>query len=90
MQCEVEFDSSQQSSFEELREAMGTQKYWLRFFVRPCCPAPGMTEARARIEHLKSDIDAREDMTPEQRDELKALADERLEWYGTLNVRHGK
>ena len=82
MQCEVEFDTKQQSSFEELKEAMGTQKYWLRFFVRPCCPAPGMKEAATRIEHLKRDI--------EQRAELKALADERLEWYGTLNVRHGK
>ena len=90
MECEVEFDTKQQSSFEELKEAMGTQKYWLRFFVRPCCPAPGMKEAATRIEHLKRDIDARDDMTPEKRAELKALADERLEWYGTLNVRHGK
>ncbi|MGN0073384.1 MAG: hypothetical protein ACI36W_06305 [Coriobacteriales bacterium] len=90
MQCEVEFDNGQQSSFEELKAAMLTQQYWLRFFVRPCCPAPGMSEARKRIEHLKSDIDARGDMTPQQRAELKGLADEHLEWYSTLNVRHGK
>ncbi|MGN0073266.1 MAG: hypothetical protein ACI36W_05665 [Coriobacteriales bacterium] len=74
----------------ELKEAFGTQQYWLRFFVRPCCPAPGMDAARERIDHLKLDIDAREDMTSEQREELKATADEWLEWYSTLGVRKGK
>ena len=49
-----------------------------------------MHAAAERIEHLKSDIDAREDMTPQQRDELKAICDERLQWYGTLAVRKGK
>ena len=88
-QCEIETSHSE-GSFEELKEAMAAQKYWLRFFIRPCCPAPGMHAAAERIEHLKSDIDAREDMTPQQRDELKAICDERLQWYGTLAVRKGK
>ena len=88
-QCQIETGHSE-GSFEELKEAMAAQKYWLRFFIRPCCPAPGMHAAAQRIEHLKSDIDAREDMTPQQRDELKAICDERLQWYGTLAVRKGK
>lgn len=89
MQCEIDTNQTE-GTFEELKEAMSTQQYWLRFFIRPCCPAPGMNAARERVEHLKNDIDAHEGMTPAQREELKAIADERLVWYGGLSVRKGK
>ena len=41
------------------------------------------------IQKLKVDVDAA-DFTPEQKAELKQLADQRLEWYKRLSVRKGK
>lgn len=75
-------------SYEAVKAGMQTQNYWVRFFMRPCCPAPDEQTARHQIGHLKEDLDSRTDMTEEQREELKSIADERLEWYLTLPVRH--
>lgn len=75
-------------SFESLMEAFGSQNYWVRFFMRPCCPPPGESTAREQIEHLKSDISLRSDFSTDQKKSLMAVADERLTWYLTLPVRH--
>lgn len=75
--------------FEELREAWGKDKHWVHFFIRPCCPAPLNDVAENMIQKLKADVDAA-DFTPEQKAELKQLADQRLEWYKRLSVRKGK
>lgn len=56
--------------------------------MRPCCPPPGESTARNLIGRLKGDLDARADFTDEQRAELKAIVDERLEWYLKLPVKH--
>lgn len=87
MECEIP-SIQEEESYEELKASFGTQKYWVRFFMRPCCPPPGESTARSLIDHLKDDLDRREDMTVEQRDELKGMADERLDWYLKLPVRH--
>ena len=87
MKCEI-VGIGKNESFEELMEAMAEQSYWVRFFMRPCCPPPGAESARNLIERLKLDIDARADLSDAQRDELKAVADQRLEWYLALPVRH--
>ena len=87
MQCDIpELDSS--SSYEDLHAAMSTQQYWVRFFMRPCCPPPGEDTARSQIEHLKSDVQARTDFSEDQRASLEQLIDSRLDWYLKLPVRH--
>ena len=87
MRCDIpKLDGS--SSYEDLREAMSTQQYWVRFFMRPCCPPPGEDTARNLIDHLKSDVRARTDFSEEQRTSLEQLIDSRLDWYLKLPVRH--
>lgn len=87
MKCDVPSNRIDES-YESIKEGMSTQNYWVRFFMRPCCPPPGPDAARFQIDHLKESLDAREDLTEEQREELKAIAEERLDWYLTLPVRH--
>lgn len=86
-ECEV-ITIGAEESYEDLKEAMKAQTYWVRFFMRPCCPPPGESTARSLVERLKLDIDARDDFTEEQRADLKGVIDGRLEWYLTLPVRH--
>ena len=46
-------------SYEDLRDAMQAQTYWVRFFIRPCCLRPSEDTARALVERLKGEIDDR-------------------------------
>lgn len=87
MDCEVP-TVGQDASFEELMDAFGTQSYWVRFFMRPCCPAPGESTARDQIAHLKADLEAHEGLTEEERATLSKKIDEGLAWYLKLPVRH--
>lgn len=87
MQCDVPSIDTQ-SSFEDLLAAMQTQQYWVRFFMRPCCPPSGESTARSLVEHLKSDIQARDDLSAEEQGVLKGIIDSRLDWYLGLPVRH--
>ncbi len=86
-ECEIPSPGDQES-YEDLRDAMQSQTYWIRFFMRPCCPPPGEDTARALVERLKGEIDERSDMSVEQRADLKSIIDGRLEWYLSLSVRH--
>ncbi|WP_172136160.1 hypothetical protein [Adlercreutzia sp. ZJ473] len=86
-ECEVITIGSEES-YEDLKEAMQAQTHWVRFFMRPCCPAPGEGTARSLAERLKSEIDARADFAEEQRADLKGIVDERLAWYLALPVSH--
>lgn len=87
MECEIP-SIGDRESYEDLRDAMQAQTYWVRFFMRPCCPPPSEDTARALVERLKGEIDDRADMTEGQRADLKSIIDGRLEWYLTLSVRH--
>lgn len=67
--------------FEELRDEMQTDLYWVRFFARPCCPAPDAEGATKMLERLKRDVYANEGFTEEQKAQLAGIIDERNEWY---------
>lgn len=75
--------------YDRLMEAWQADKHWIHFFIRPCCPAPVNEVAESMIAKLKADVDAA-GFTPEQTQDLKAVADQRLEWYRKLSVRKGK
>ena len=89
-QCDIDAGAEvRECTFEELFEAMQPDKYWYKFFVRPCCPAPGKSTATAHCERLKGDLEARKDFTDEQRAQIAAIIDQRLEWYTNLGICKG-
>ena len=69
------------SEFDELVGAMASDLYWVRFFARPCCPAPDLEGAISMLNRLAGEVDARTDFTPEQRQALHEIIEARKEWY---------
>lgn len=69
------------AGFDELVEAMEGDLYWVRFFARPCCPAPDLQGAIDMIDRLVGEVEARDDFTPEQKQQLCDLMEARKEWY---------
>ena len=60
---------------------MQTDLYWVRFFARPCCPAPDAEGATKMLERLKRDVYTNEGFTEGQKAQIAAIIDERNEWY---------
>lgn len=83
--CEIPSLEGTQA-FEDLRAEMQKDLYWVRFFARPCCPAPDVAGATVMLEHLKRDVEAREDFSAEQKRVLCDIIDERNEWYPTCGL----
>ena len=73
-------------SFNEIYDAMQEDRYWIRFFVRPCCPAPRLDVAIERLDKLMTEVDARTDFTDEQKDQIKEIIEARKEWYPTSGL----
>lgn len=69
------------SSFDEVYEGMRGDAYWIRFFVRPCCPAPSIESAMNMLDRLTGEVRERDDFSDEQKQQLCALVDERRSWY---------
>ena len=69
------------ASFDELIEAMGDDLYWVRFFARPCCPAPDVEGAVAMLDRLAGEVDANGAFTPDQKQKLREVIESRKEWY---------
>ena len=80
---------TQGSSFEELVEAMKDDLYWVRFFARPCCPAPDLEGAADMLDRLIGEVETRDDFTPEQKRELSNAIDSRKQWYATSGLCRG-
>ena len=75
-------DSQDQSvSFEDAMAAYADQKYWVSFFIRPCCPAPNGETAKKQLDKQRDMVRAREDFTEEQKTQLLACIDEGEAWY---------
>lgn len=79
--CAVPEDSAPQVSFEEAMAAYADQKYWVSFFIRPCCPAPNGETAKKQLDAQRDMIRAREDFTEDQKAQLLACVDEGEAWY---------
>ena len=87
-ECKIE-DRVSGSEFDELLQAMQGDMYWVRFFARPCCPAPDLEGAAEMLDHLIGDVEAREDFTPEQKAELSSVIESRKQWYATSGLCRG-
>ena len=78
-----------ESSFDELTSAMEDDLYWVRFFARPCCPAPDLEGAAEMLDRLIGEVEAREDFTREQKDALTSAIESRKQWYATSGLCRG-
>lgn len=74
------------SGFDELVAAMGDDLYWVRFFARPCCPAPDLEVAAGMLDRLIGEVEGREDFSPEQKAELASIIGSRKQWYATSGL----
>ena len=87
-ECKVE-NRSEGASFEELVEAMGDDLYWIRFFARPCCPAPDLEGAAGMLDRLAGEVQARADFSAEEKDALCAIVEARKDWYAESGLCRG-
>lgn len=71
----------QNEPFEDVLAAMQTDKYWINFFVRPCCPPPASDQAEKMLEKRREEIRQRADYTDDQKSELLTIVDAREKWY---------
>ena len=72
--------------FEALYAEMQKNAYWIRFFVRPCCPAPSLEGAHERLDKLKDEVHAHAGFSDEQKAQLAALIEARKDWYATSGL----
>lgn len=79
--CEIT-NHSINEEFETLRDEMQLDKYWIRFFVRPCCPAPSFEGACEMLDKLKGEVFAHEGFSDEQKETLGDIIEARKDWYG--------
>ena len=84
--CAIDAGLDATAGYDELMEAMGSDRYWYKFYLRPCCPAPGYETAKGYAERLKEDVAARADFTSDQAAAMERVIDERFKWYSGLGV----
>ena len=79
-ECKID-GHTEGAKFEELVEAMGDDLYWVRFFARPCCPAPDLEGAKGMLDRLAGEVQARADFTSDEKRTLCDIIESRKEWY---------
>ena len=82
-ECKVDATQNKKlnSNFDELRKEMEKDIYWVRFFCRPCCPAPGVSGANKMLDRLRDEALESNEYTQTQKDELVSIIEERRAWY---------
>ena len=78
------------AGYEELAEAWQDDLHWIRFFARPCCPAPDLQGAIGMLDRLAAEVDARDDFTPDQKQSLHEMIEARKSWYPTSGLCRAK
>lgn len=80
-QCEINSHDSIDVTYEEAAKAYGDRKFWVSFFVRPCCPPPGGETAKKQLDIQRDLVRDRSDFTDQQKEHLLSLIDEGEAWY---------
>ena len=88
-ECRIEGHTTD-ATFEELIEAMKDDLYWVRFFARPCCPAPDLEGANDMLDRLAGEVDARNDFSDDEKQALRSAIESRKEWYPTSGLCRAK
>lgn len=86
--CTVD-NTTNNASFEELVEAMKDDLYWVRFFARPCCPAPDLEGAAEMLDRLIGEVEARDDFSPDEKHALCDTIEARKQWYAKSGLCRG-
>lgn len=73
-------------SFEEIKGFLHDQKYWVRFFAKPCCPSCDEESADRHIRDFSKQIRDCEELSQSQKNELLEIAEQRCAWYKTLPI----
>lgn len=79
-ECRID-GNTEGSGYEELVAAMNDDLYWVRFFARPCCPAPDLEGAANMLDRLAGEVEARGDFTPDEKRSLRSIIESRKDWY---------
>ena len=87
--CDTQPALRQGDTFESIRKEMLSDLYWVRFFARPCCPAPDAQGAMKMLDRLSAAVESRDDFSPSEVEELIAIIDRRREWYPTSGICKG-
>lgn len=82
MKQELEMEQLlQKAPFTEVEQQLESDRFWLKVFIRPCCPRPTERAARIKVEGLCSILSERDDFTEEQQASLLSLIEKREAWY---------
>ena len=75
-----------EGEFQELYTAMQKDSYWIRFFVRPCCPAPSLEGACEMLDKLIGEVKAHETFSDEQKAQIIEHIEGRKAWYASSGL----
>lgn len=75
-----------EGEFQDLYAAMQKDAYWIRFFVRPCCPAPSLEGAHEMLDKLIAEVGAHETFSDDQKDQIAELIEGRKTWYASSGL----
>lgn len=78
--CEVP-EAFPGETFDEVFDAMQTDKYWINFFVRPCCPPPGAAQAKKSLEKRRDEVRQADQFSDDEKARLLEIIDSREAWY---------
>ncbi|MCI9129872.1 MAG: hypothetical protein HFJ65_06160 [Eggerthellaceae bacterium] len=81
MQCEINTYDTKDVTYEEAAEAYADRKFWVSFFVRPCCPPPGGETAKKQLDIQRDMVREHPVFTDEQKQHLLSLIDDGEAWY---------
>lgn len=82
-ECQVgeSLQNASSEEFEDVFKAMQTDKYWINFFVRPCCPPPSAEQAKSYIDKRRHEVESNSAFTADQKSKLLEVIDSREKWY---------
>ena len=84
-ECRVD-GQTEGASFEELYAEMQTDMYWIRFFARPCCPAPKLEDAAKMLDRLKGEVLSHANFSDDEKQQLCDEIESRKAWYETSGL----
>ena len=79
-ECKIE-PQVRDVDFDELFAEMQDDMYWIRFFARPCCPAPKLEDAEKMLDRLQGEVRAHGGFSEAQKDALCQAIEGRKKWY---------
>lgn len=70
-----------EGSYEELVAELSADTFWMRFFIRPCCPKPDEKGADRYLDTLRQEIESKDELDSAQIGTLASLIDDGEHWY---------